>query len=314
MLLLFSLGRALRPLRPPCSPSSSYCTVSLVTDDVLNLPTIDPTKSPKYSNIPSLLDTLKLGGKIRKWSSTNLDYRAVSEVELFQVTRNSFSTKDLLQDILKAVELPTPIDGKTIAGSFLLIVATSLLPLPSAVQTVLLSASIALPFILLLLSITIPETLLSLKREKTAPEVEKDRIAYHEAGHFLVGYLCGVFIQSYDVSGEKDAGTMIVLEDGKTLKAKSAHLMVTAMAGVVAETLRFGNCRGGVEDIPVVYEVMRMEKIKARERQGVLRWTLLKALSLLNIYRDELDEIAHGMKSGKGVNDLIADIENCPSS
>ena len=296
-------------------PHTSYTVTSLVTNDILNLPKIDPKTPAKYTNIPSLLDNLKLGGKISKWGTTNLDYRVISEIELFQVTRNSLSTNDLLQDILKATELPTPMDGKTIGGAFFLVVMASvvvpLLPIPHTVQNILLSFSIALPFVLLILSITVPEFFLNLKREKIAPEVERDRIVYHEAGHFLVGYLCGVFIQSYDVSGEKGAGTLIVLEDGTTLKAKSAHLMVTAMAGVVAEILRFGNCKGGIEDIPVVYEIMRIEKIKARDRRGVLRWALLKALSLLKIYRDELDEVAFGMKSNKEVNDLIVEIENC---
>ncbi len=229
--------------------STSTTALSLVTKDILNLPTIDPKTPAKYTNVPSLLDTLKRGGKISKWSTTNLDYRFISEVELYQVTRNSFATTDLLQDILKATELPTPIDGITIGGTFLLVVLASIvvpqLPIPSTVQNILLSSTIALPFAILILSITVPQFFLSLKEEKVAPEIEMDRIVYHEAGHFLVGYLCGVFIQSYDVSGEKDAGTSIVLEDGTTLKAKSAHLMVTAMAGVVAEILRFGNCKGG---------------------------------------------------------------------
>ena len=134
------------------------------------------------------------------------------------------------------------------------------------------------------------------------------------------------------------------------------------MAGVVAEILRFGDCKGGIEDIPVVYEIMRIEKIKSMKDKkgtlmyktiyiysciysriylyiylyihsyiysyihsyirsyiylqiivGVLRWALLKALTLLKIYRDELDDVAWGMKNGVDVNELILDIENCPS-
>ena len=62
------------------SPSSSSLSLAKITSDLLNLPTIDPKISPKYTNIPSLLNTLKIKGTIRKWGSTNLDYRSISEV------------------------------------------------------------------------------------------------------------------------------------------------------------------------------------------------------------------------------------------
>eukprot|EP01042_Synura_sphagnicola_P032578 gene32578-41897_t len=65
------------------------------------------------------------------------------------------------------------------------------------------------------------------------------------------------------------------------------------MAGVVAETLRFGNSRGGSEDFPVALEVLRYMNVAGEvESNAYLRWGVLKALTLLRLHRQELDEIA----------------------
>ena len=176
-------------------------------------------------------------------------------------------------------------------------------------------SALSLPFILLLLSVIAPNFLLEMKKiifESTTSDdssLEQERIIYHEAGHFLVGYLCGVLIAAYDVSGENDAGTTIELPHGENISAKSAHLMVTAIAGVVAETLRFGNAKGGVEDLPVIFEIMRIDRIKVSDRQGILRWTAMKALNLLKMHRDELDEVAMLMKKQADVHELILSVE-----
>ena len=82
----------------------------------------------------------------------------------------------------------------------------------------------------------------------------------------VVGYLCGVPILSYDITGERDAGleveaTSEALATSRNrnhdVKAKGDHLLVVAMAGVVAEQLRFGNSKGGFSDIPMSLEVLR---------------------------------------------------------
>ena len=47
---------------------------------------------------------------------------------------------------------------------------------------------------------------------------------------------------------------------------------------------------------------------------GVLRWAVVKSLSLLRIYRDELDEVANAMMSGLSVSEIITKIENVKTS
>jgi len=55
---------------------------------------------------------------------------------------------------------------------------------------------------------------------------------------------------------------------------------------------------------------MRIAKIPPSDREGVLRWGALKALSLLRIHRDELDDVAFAMRQGEKIEYLIDKIEN----
>ena len=48
------------------------------------------------------LHKLKTSGILRKWGSTLMEYRPVSETELFSVTRTTFGTKDYLADITES--------------------------------------------------------------------------------------------------------------------------------------------------------------------------------------------------------------------
>jgi hypothetical protein len=116
--------------------------------------------------------------------------------------------------------------------------------------------ALSLPFVLLILTVVSPDILLSLSSDNESYNVKKERIAYHEAGHLVASYLCGVIVSSYDLSGANDAVTTIDISEnnddvlnGKALIIeKASHLLVISMAGVVAETLRFGNSKGFFHD------------------------------------------------------------------
>jgi len=215
---------------------------------------------------------LKLRDEIRKWNSVNLNYRAISKKELYIATRTSFSSEEYLEDILRSTRESNLVDINLTIGSIVLILLNCVfIPqvtfIPRPITNLLGVSSLAFPFVILTLSLVAPDALVFLKKAFMQVDVKKqeDRIAYHEAGHFLVGYLCGVPILQYDVGGEKDAGTMIEIPISNTerkstkefadISAYFGNLIVVAMAGLIAETLRFGNSKGGAEDLPVVYEV-----------------------------------------------------------
>jgi hypothetical protein len=54
---------------------------------------------------------------------------------------------------------------------------------------------------------------------------------------------------------------------------------------------------------------MRIAKFPVKEREGILRWATLKALTLLRLYRDELDELSYGMQNDESIYNLICNIE-----
>lgn len=68
--------------------------------------------------------------------------------------------------------------------------------------------------------------------------------------------------------------------------------------------------RGGREDIPVVNEILRFANVDVREKEGVIRWALLKALQLLRIHREALDELVEAFDRGLDVISCFEIIEN----
>eukprot|EP00607_Mallomonas_marina_P000250 CAMPEP_0182429522 /NCGR_PEP_ID=MMETSP1167-20130531/30055_1 /TAXON_ID=2988 /ORGANISM="Mallomonas Sp, Strain CCMP3275" /LENGTH=243 /DNA_ID=CAMNT_0024613301 /DNA_START=355 /DNA_END=1082 /DNA_ORIENTATION=+ len=242
----------------------------------------------------------------------------ISKKELYLTTRTSFSTNDYMGDIIKATK-KKGIDFQILPGIIGGIALSSIiipqLPISSLLKNILGLFTLTAPFLILLTLILIPSLQTNIQQiiSKRNTSNQQERIIYHEAGHVLAGYLCGLPIISYDITGEKDAGTMIdfsILTPATSISrnlitssstdnmsdlpflGRTGHLLVVAMAGVVAETLRFGDSCGGLEDFPVALEVLRLSNVPLKDRDDTLRWGLLKALNLLRIYRDELDAVA----------------------
>lgn len=166
---------------------------------------------------------------------------------------------------------------------------------------------------------------------------EEERVAFHEAGHFLAGYICGIPILEYSVATppqgptSRNAGTSLAASipsrsaviqsltssaspSEPSLKAilresRAGGLLIVSMAGMVAETLRFGDSRGGAEDLPLALALLQSYGVPREERDDYLRWAVLKALVMLRIHREALEEVAAAMLRGDEVADCMALIE-----
>ncbi|KAI5068103.1 hypothetical protein GOP47_0016448 [Adiantum capillus-veneris] len=102
----------------------------------------------------------------------------------------------------------------------------------------------------------------------------KNRVAQHEAGHFLIAYLLGILPRSYTLSSldayrkegslSVQAGTTFVdtqfqeeVKSGKLSAESLNKYSCIALAGVATEYLLFGFAEGGLADIQQLDRLMR---------------------------------------------------------
>ena len=116
--------------------------------------------------------------------------------------------------------------------------------------------SLIAPFAWLLINQIAPDLVLDARKTISSRKDvnQQERICYHEAGHFIVGYLSGLRTKEYDISGDIDSGTRIDSESNLVL----GNLLTCALAGCVAETLRFGDSSGGKADISMAHRLHKV--------------------------------------------------------
>jgi hypothetical protein len=154
----------------------------------------------------------------------------------------------------------------------------------------------------------------------------RERVSYHEAGHFLAAYVLGFKITSYAIAGIVgrslgeilsdnafqgiEGGVEIEIVDGSSfnnLNGNSIDRYSTVyMAGIAAEQLMCeGETEGGLDDR------QRLRKVIANLPHPMTqeRWALLNAKSLLSDRRSALVVLASKMLSGATVEDCCQAID-----
>ena len=154
----------------------------------------------------------------------------------------------------------------------------------------------------------------------------RERVSYHEAGHFLAAYVLGFKITSYAIAGIVgrslgeilsdnafqgiEGGVEIEIVDGSSfnnLNGNSIDRYSTVyMAGIAAEQLMCeGETEGGLEDR------QRLRKVIANLPHPMTqeRWALLNAKSLLSDRRSALVVLASKMLTGATVEDCCQAID-----
>jgi hypothetical protein len=139
----------------------------------------------------------------------------------------------------------------------------------------------------------------------------RDRIAHHEAGHFLVAHQLGIpvtgyalnaweaFRQGYPGSGSVQFDTQ-ELEQELRQTALSAQLLnrycTIWMAGIAAETLIYREVEGGNDDRQKLRGILTQLGFPAAECLQKERWAILQAKTLIQNHEREYKALVSAMK------------------
>lgn len=150
----------------------------------------------------------------------------------------------------------------------------------------------------------------------------RERVSYHEAGHFLAAYVLGFKVLNYKIAGVvgQSLGEILAddtfagIEGGVEIDLgdipNSANLLdrycTVYMAGIAAEQIMCeGETEGGLDDI----QRLRKAIVNTPNPMTQERWSLLNAKNLLSDRRIVLVALAAQMLNGASVEDCCKTID-----
>ncbi|MFM8297277.1 MAG: ATP-dependent Zn protease [Microcystis aeruginosa] len=129
-----------------------------------------------------------------------------------------------------------------------------------------------------------------------SPSKHRQRVIYHEAGHFLTAYILGIPIASYSLTAweafrQGQEGVGGVQFDIADLEQKVKNftdfpaflerISTVWMAGIAAETLVYGKATGGESDRFYLQSALKLAGVPENNYAQKERWSLLQAKTLL---------------------------------
>lgn len=172
------------------------------------------------------------------------------------------------------------------------------------------------PFAALAAFVVLPDAVrgLLVRAWRLDPEYRR-RQTYHEAGHFLVGYLCGLEVESYDAATGAGASSAVRLGPGAD--SSRGHealdaLAVVSMAGIAGEVIACGDAEGGAADVAALRDMCIAASpplANSRVQDERIRWGTLMALTLLQKRRASLDALAAAFEASADVGACVRAIE-----
>lgn len=148
---------------------------------------------------------------------------------------------------------------------------------------------------------------------------DSTRIAHHEAGHFLVGYLLGFRIDQYCIPTpsailDDKVGALGVQYGNSPASGDPHSVSAVGMAGIAAEVLKYGMSEGGTEDMADVSRSIRAcnggNQVLPDVKKRIMRWGMIESVTLLKQHSEALDALREAMIAGLSIEDCIAVIEN----
>ena len=126
----------------------------------------------------------------------------------------------------------------------------------------------------------------------------RERQAFHEAGHVVVGYLAGLPVDAAAVGG--DAAVSFGEPSDAAVGDAVDVASVVSMAGIAGEVIGLGDAEGGAADVAQLRELLQQARpgLNRRAADDRIRWATLMALTLLNKHRGEHERVAAVLREG----------------
>ncbi|KFK32851.1 hypothetical protein AALP_AA6G295200 [Arabis alpina] len=145
----------------------------------------------------------------------------------------------------------------------------------------------------------------------------QERIASHEAAHFLVAYLIGLPILGYSLDIGKEHVNLIderlakLIYSGKLDSKELDRLAAVAMAGLAAEGLKYDKVIGQSADLFSLQRFINRSqpKISNDQQQNLTRWAVLYSASLLKNNKTIHEALMAAMSNNASVLECIKTIE-----
>ncbi|EAY95738.1 uncharacterized protein [Oryza sativa Japonica Group] len=146
----------------------------------------------------------------------------------------------------------------------------------------------------------------------------QERIARHEAAHFLVAYLIGLPILGYSLDIGKEHVNLIddqlqkLIYSGQLDQKEIDRLAVVSMAGLAAEGLEYDKVVGQSADLFTLQRFINRTKppLTKDQQQNLTRWAVLFSASLLKNNKAAHEALMSAMSQKASVLGCIEAIEN----
>lgn len=149
-----------------------------------------------------------------------------------------------------------------------------------------------------------------------------ERLARHEAGHFLLSYFYGLPVTGYFLAGRLftvgQAGTVFLypeiqeeLAKGELRQSSLARYATILMGGIAAEAINFGNAEGGFADERTLVALLLSLRPRWDDEKvfNLARWSIASAVSTLREFDAAHGALTEAMKAGAPLGDCVACIE-----
>ncbi|XP_065874993.1 uncharacterized protein [Euphorbia lathyris] len=146
----------------------------------------------------------------------------------------------------------------------------------------------------------------------------QERIARHEAAHFLIAYLLGFPVLDYSLDIGKEHVNLIdekmqkLIYSGQLDTKELDRIAVVAMAGLAAEGLQYDKVVGQSADLLTLQRLINRTKpqLSKEQQQNLTRWAVLFSGSLIKNNNAIHEALVGAMSNKATVLECIQAIEN----